>query len=130
MIKKLRTNFKDSRGDILDIFVNKPKDHCTLVTFNKGSVRGNHFHKKSIQYTFILSGKLIMYEVKVNKNGEKIGRIKKEIVSKNYLISHEKYVAHTFKALKKSAILAFVDGIRGGKNYENDTVRLNFKLFK
>ena len=61
MIKKLRSNFKDSRGDILDIFVNNPKDHCTLVTFNKGSIRGNHFHKKSIQYTFILSGKLIMY---------------------------------------------------------------------
>ena len=39
MQKKLKSNFKDKRGDIIDIFVNNPKDHCSIVTFNKNAVR-------------------------------------------------------------------------------------------
>ena len=48
MKKKLKNNFKDRRGAIIDIFTNQPKDHCTLVTFNKLAIRGNHFHKKAL----------------------------------------------------------------------------------
>ena len=128
MIKILKNNFKDKRGEILDIFTKNPKDHCTLVTFNKSAIRGNHFHKKSTQYTYILSGKLTMYEVKVNSKGDKIGKLSKKIVKKNTLITHKKFTAHTFIAQEKSSILAFSDGLRGGKNYEKDTFRLDNKL--
>ena len=55
-IKLLKKNFEDKRGKIIDVFVNSPKDHCTIVTFTKGAVRGNHFHKKSTQFSFLLSG--------------------------------------------------------------------------
>ena len=58
MKKKLKNNYKDKRGRIVGIFINQPKDHCTLVTFNKRAVRGNHFHKRSTQYAFVISGKL------------------------------------------------------------------------
>ena len=68
MKKKLKNNFKDKRGKIVDIFIKSPKDHCTLVTFNKNAIRGNHFHKKSIQYSFIISGKLILISSKVTKH--------------------------------------------------------------
>ena len=87
MQKKLKYNFKDKRGSIIDIFVNSPKDHCTLVTFNKNSVRGNHFHKKSTQYSFIISGKLKMITAKVDKKGKLVGKIKKRIISENTLIA-------------------------------------------
>ena len=46
-IKKLKINHKDSRGQIMDIFEKKKINHCTIVTFNKKSIRGNHYHKKS-----------------------------------------------------------------------------------
>tara|TARA_B100001250_G_C19447568_1_gene634534 strand:+ start:72 stop:461 length:390 start_codon:yes stop_codon:yes gene_type:complete len=128
MKKILKNNFKDKRGMILDIFVNKPKDHCTLVTFNKGAIRGNHYHKKSTQYSFVLSGKLIMFSVKVNNNGNITKKIKKEILLKNSLITHKPFYAHAFKAITKSNLLAFADGKRGGKNYEKDTFRLKSKL--
>ena len=128
MKKKLKNNFKDKRGSIIDIFTNQPKDHCTLVTFNKLAVRGNHFHKKSTQYSFVISGRLKMLTVKVNKKGNLIGKIKKEVVSSNTLIEHKPYSAHAFKALKKSNLLAFANGKRGGKNYEKDTFRLKNKL--
>ena len=55
---------------------------------------------------------------------------KKKIVKKYDLIKHKPFVAHAFKALKKSDLLAFADGKRGGKNYEKDTFRLDIKLIK
>ncbi len=128
MIKKKIINHKDKRGYILDIFVNDPKDHCTIVTFNKNSIRGNHFHKKSKQYSFILDGKLTMYVSKVDKSGIIKNKVIKKIVKKNNLIVHKPFEAHAFKALTKSKILAFSDGLRGGKNYEKDTFRLVNKL--
>jgi len=128
MRKTLKNNFKDKRGRIVDIFVNEPKDHCTLVTFNKGAIRGNHYHKKSIQYSFVLSGKLIMLSARVNNNGHITKKIKKEILVKNSFIIHKPFHAHAFKAITKSNLLAFADGKRGGKNYEKDTFRLKTKL--
>jgi len=128
MKKILKNNFKDKRGKIIDIFVNNPKDHCTLVTFNKGAIRGNHFHKKSIQYSFVVSGKLFMISAKVNKNGNIIGKIKKEILRENSLVAHKPFYAHAFKAITKANLLAFVDGKRGGRDYEKDTFRLEIKL--
>ena len=127
MITK-KINQKDKRGFILDIFVGKPKDHCSLVSFKKNSVRGNHFHKKSIQYSFILEGKLLMITSRVNKNGKYLGRKNRKIVRKNDLITHKPFMAHAFKAKTNSKILAFADGLRGGKNYEKDTFRLKNKL--
>lgn len=128
MIKKKKINYKDKRGFILDIFVNSPKDHCTLVSFKKNSVRGNHFHKKSTQYSFILEGKLTMITCKVDRNGKFLGKKFKKIVKKNSLITHRPFVSHAFKAKKNSKILAFADGLRGGENYEKDTFRLKDKL--
>ena len=52
----------------------------------------------------------------------------KEIISKNMLIEHKPYQAHAFQALEKTELLAFVNGRRGGKNYEDDTFRLKDKL--
>ena len=48
--------------------------------------------------------------------------------SDNCLVLHKPFYAHAFKALKKSSMLAFVNGKRGGKKYELDTYRLEKKL--
>ena len=106
-MKKLKSNFKDKKRSYYRHFNNQPKDHCTLVTFNKSAVRGNHFHKKSTQYSYVISGKLKMLTAKVNKKGLLVGKVKKDIVSSNTLIEHKPYSAHAFKALKKSNLLAF-----------------------
>ena len=128
MIKKRKINQKDKRGYILDIFTNDPKDHFTVLSFNKKAIRGNHYHKKSIQYSFILEGKLLMYSAEVDNYGKIKNNLKKKIVKKNDLISHKPFEAHAFKAITKSLMLAFADGLRGGKNYEKDTFRLKEKL--
>lgn len=128
MNKYLKVNFEDKRGKIIDIFVSNPKDHCTIVTFNKGAVRGNHFHKKTCQYTFVIEGKLLLISQKVNSQGQLIGNQKKKIILENSLIVHKQNHAHAFKALRYSKILAFADGLRGGKNYSSDTYPLKVHL--
>jgi dTDP-4-dehydrorhamnose 3,5-epimerase-like enzyme len=127
-IKLLKKNFEDKRGKIIDIFVNLPKDHCSIITFNKGAVRGNHYHKKSCQFSFLLSGELDFYFGKVDKKNGKLKKLKKRTIKKNTLITHEPYEAHAFRSKKNSVMIAFSCGVRGGKNYEKDTFRLKTKL--
>ena len=127
-IKLLKKSFEDKRGKIIDIFVNLPKDHCSIITFNKGAVRGNHYHKKSCQFSFLLSGELDFYFGKVDKKNGKLKKLKKRTIKKNTLITHEPYEAHAFRSKKNSVMIAFSCGVRGGKNYEKDTFRLKNKL--
>ena len=47
-----------------------------------------------------------------------LGKKVKKIVKKNDLKTHKPFIAHAFKAKIKSKMLAFADGMRGGKNYE------------
>ena len=127
-IKLLKQSFEDKRGKIIDVFVNSPKEHCLIVTFTKDAVRGNHFHKKSTQFSFVLSGELDFYFAKVDKKNGKLKKVKKRTVKKNTFITHEPYEAHAFKSKKRSVLVAFSCGIRGGIRYEKDTFRLKDKL--
>ena len=77
-----------------------------------------------------MSGHLTFAYVKINKKNNTYGQIKKIIVGPGVLITHPPFHAHAFKSKKKSIILAFADGVRGGNNYEKDTFRLEKKLLK
>ena len=127
-IKLLKKSFVDKRGLIIDVYVNAPKEHCLIVTFEKGAVRGNHYHKKSTQFSFLLSGELDFYYAKIDKKNGKVKKIQKKIIKKNTFITHKPYEAHAFKSKKKSILVAFSCGIRGGNKYEKDTYRLEKKL--
>ena len=129
-IKKIKTFSSDDRGEIMDIFTHEPKDHCTIVTFSKNAVRGNHFHKKSIQSAYVLQGKFKIYNVMIKEdlkyNREQIEEI--ETIKGDY-ITHEKFEAHTYKCTSETgSLLVFTKGVRGGKYYEDDTFRLEEKL--
>lgn len=129
-IKILNPDFTDERGKITDIFVNSPKDHCCIITNNPGSIRANHYHKVSTQFTYVVEGELKFAKVKVNKDGifDKT-HIEITILKPGSLITHTPYEAHAFQSIGKSTILAFACGIRGGNDYENDVFRLKISLF-
>ena len=74
-IKNLKIAVEDDRGIILDVFKSSPKDHCALITFKKDSQRANHYHKRSIQYTFVVSGDLLLRTAKVDEDGKFISEI-------------------------------------------------------
>lgn len=119
-MKKIKTkiNFKDNRGIIMDLLEKKNINAITLITQNKGKVRGNHYHKKTIQWNYLLKGKILIVAV---KNGKKSKII---LNKKGDLVETTKKEFHAIKALKNAEYLVFTQGPRGGKEYENDTFRL------
>ena len=129
-VKKIEIFTSDDRGEIIDIFTHEPKDHCTIVTFRKNAVRGNHFHKVSVQSAYVLEGNFEIHNVMIDKDlnfdPKKIEIVK---TSKGDYITHEKFEAHTYKCISETgSLMVFTKGVRGGKFYEDDTYRLKKKL--
>ena len=121
---KIKVNHKDKRGIIIDLLEKKNINAITYITQKKGKIRGNHLHKKTIQWNYLLKGKLKLVTKKKNSRKKKI------ILSKGDLVKTFKNEAHAIQALKNSEFLVFTQGPRGGKEYENDTFRLKKSLIK
>jgi len=120
--EKIKISFQDKRGKIIDILQKKQIEYVTLITSKKGAVRGNHYHKKSIQYNFILKGKMKLFTR--DNNGVK----KTQLLKKGDLACNPEKEEHALLALEDSEFLVFTRGPRGGENYEKDTFRLKDKL--
>lgn len=106
----------DERGTIEDLKVGKDWS-VTYISFKKGAVRGNHYHKKTIQTDLILSGKLVCF----SNSGDRV-------IKEGDVISHRKYEPHAYVALEDSEIVSMCKGVRIGENYEEDTFRLTTPL--
>jgi quercetin dioxygenase-like cupin family protein len=114
--------FRDERGEIIDILEKIEIEYVSLISSKKGAIRGNHYHKNSLQYIYVLKGKIKI----VAQHGKK----KKEIyiAKKGDLVYNLPKEKHAMLALEDSKFLVFTRGPRGGKNYEKDTFRLKRKL--
>ena len=121
---KRKINFSDNRGFIIDLLEKKNINAITFITQKKGKIRGNHFHKKTIQWNYLIKGKL---ELLTRKNKQKIIRT---LMKEGELVETSKNESHAIKALKNSEFLVFTQGPRGGKEYENDTFRLKNPILK
>ena len=53
--------FKDKRGLIADVIYNTKINHIAYITTKKNCIRGNHYHKRTVQYTFVLDGRIRYY---------------------------------------------------------------------
>jgi len=125
-MKKIKTkiNFCDHRGVIIDLIEKKKINAITYITQKKGKIRGNHFHKKTIQWNYLLSGKIKIITKIKNKP------IKRIVLKKGDLVVTKIKESHAILAIKNSEYLVFTQGPRGGKEYENDTFRLSKPLIK
>ena len=121
---KRKINFRDNRGFIIDLLEKKNINAITFINQKKGKIRGNHFHKKTIQWNYLIKGKL---ELLTRKNKQKIIRT---LMKEGDLVETSKNESHAIKALKNSEFLVFTQGPRGGKEYENDTFRLKNPIIK
>lgn len=121
---KTKPNFTDKRGEIRDILTHCSVDAITYITCETGAVRGNHYHKKTEQYDFVLEGKIKCV------TRDRDGLIKRKTLVPGDLVYHPPFEAHAFEALEKSAFLSMTKGPRNGKDYESDTIRLDKPLIK
>ena len=118
---KIKINFKDHRGIISDIIEKENINAITLLTIKKGKIRGNHYHKKTYQWNYIISGKM---KLVTKKNG-----IKKSItLTKDDVAVTIPLEQHALVGVTNCKILVFTRGPRGGKEYESDTYRLKSPL--
>jgi dTDP-4-dehydrorhamnose 3,5-epimerase-like enzyme len=120
---KAKINYKDKRGVISDLIEKEKISSITYISFYKNKIRANHYHKKTIQWNYVISGK-VLFVSKINN------KIKKIVGKKNDLIKIEAREHHAIKSLKYSEILVFTKGPRGGKEFESDTYRLKDNLIK
>lgn len=110
--------FTDKRGSIFD-FVEDKVGHIGMVTFNKGAERGNHYHKKSVQYSYILEGKLILTTSDIKGNGKK-----ETLLMPGMLSTIPPKTVHTYKAITKARMIDITTMSRTDNGYEKDTIRI------
>ena len=113
-----RINHKDSRGLIRDILINEPIEHVTYIFTKKNVVRGNHYHKKTVQYVFVLEGKIEYHFV--SPSGHK-GKI---VLKPGDLVKTPANEKHAMRTIKDTKMVVLTSGVRGGGDYEKDTYRL------
>ncbi len=112
----MKKTFTDSRGSIRDLLVTDEYS-ITRITFTKDAVRGNHVHNQTTQHDFVLGG-----ELTVSLNG------KEHAIKRGAMISIPKDMPHAYKAIEPSEIISICFGVRKGKDYEKDTIRLDKPL--
>lgn len=103
--------FEDDRGLIQDIL--GPISSVTRITTVKGAVRGNHVHKKTTQWTLVLTGRLLM------AHGDS-----RLVAEPGELVVELPGIPHAWKAIEDTDCLVFTRGPRSGDQYESDTHRL------
>lgn len=119
--------FTDKRGTITDILVHEPIESVVFIKSNKGAIRGNHYHKQTFQWTYILSGKVKV--ASYMPDGPKTPTIEQTVCAGD-LVMHIPNERHAFLTLEDSEWVVLTRGPRGGKDYESDTFRLDIPLLK
>ena len=51
---RIKINHKDERGLIVDLLEKKNINAITYITQKQVKIRGNHFHKKTTQWNYLL----------------------------------------------------------------------------
>ncbi len=114
--------FKDDRGEIIDILTQESVQYVTLIRSAKGATRGNHYHNKTVQYVYVLEGKIKL----LSQMPE--GPVVPVVLEPGNLAVNVPTERHSMIALEDTVFLVFTRGIRGGTDYEKDTYRLEEPL--
>jgi oxalate decarboxylase/phosphoglucose isomerase-like protein (cupin superfamily) len=114
-------SFQDERGTIHDIFYAANMNHACIITNQPGAIRGNHYHKFTTQYTYILSGTLTYYS-KIVGDDEPAQAF--TAVPGDMIISEPYEIHAMMSGAAGCAFIAFAEGPRGGEDYETDTYRV------
>ena len=108
---------EDGRGVIQDLLVT-PLDAVTEIRTRKGAIRGNHVHRATTQWTYVVSGLL---RVVTQRNG---GPLRDRVYGPGDMACEHPGVTHAWEALEDNEVLVFTKGPRSGTAYESDTERL------
>lgn len=111
---------KDLRGRIVDVFYNDNIKHVSIVDSKKGALRGDHYHKKTVQHMLITKGSLEYWFKDLHSKKP----AKYVVLKEGDLVTTPKEEVHALKMLERNQFVVFTSGLRGGKDYESDTYRV------
>lgn len=123
-VKHLKPEFIDERGAITRI-INEPEYKVRAIlriTQKKGTIRGNHYHKKDYHWVYCSSGKFRYYEKSMKVKNGKTASV---ILKPGDLVLSKPHIAHAMEALEDTVFWAITTEKRQQKSYEADTVRLD-----
>lgn len=123
-IIELTPAFSDSRGDIIDLIADDTINAVTLISFNKGAVRANHYHKETVQWNYVLSGEILL--VTQMPGGP---RVESVLRKGDFAVTIENE-RHALLGLTDAKLLVLTKGPRAGIQYEADTFRLQDPLIQ
>ncbi len=119
IIHNIKVAHKDDRGSISDILQQVTVDCVTLITIKKDAIRGNHYHKDSIQYSYVLSGEVSAYTQIPNE------KVEKAVLKAGDMLESPVMEIHSLHGINdNSVLLILTKGPRGGGQYEEDTFRV------
>lgn len=121
-VRHIERSYEDARGSIADILEDEIIEHVTLITTAAGAVRGNHYHRETHQWVYIVAGAL---QYLTRDEG---GRLEQGTVRAGDMLYTGPMDAHAMTALEDTTMLVMTRGPRGGREYESDTFRLESPL--
>jgi|SRR3989338_4184757 len=110
----------DTRGKIVDIFFNVNIKHVAIVDTIAGSRRGDHYHAKSTQHMIMIKGSMEYWFKPLNSEEAPQCVVMKE----GDIVTTRPYEIHTLRYREAGTFIVFSEGVRGGSNYEKDTIRV------
>jgi oxalate decarboxylase/phosphoglucose isomerase-like protein (cupin superfamily) len=121
-VRHITAAFEDARGSIADILEDELIEHVSILTTVRGSVRGNHYHRETYQWVYIVSGKL-RYVTHTDGGPALAG-----VVRAGDVLMTGPMESHAMEALEDTTMVVMTRGPRGGREYESDTFRLKSPL--
>ena len=118
-IKRPEIAHEDERGRIIDVMEALEFNYATVITSRKGVTRGNHYHRKTTQWVYLLRGRMLAHSRMPNATQERA------VLEQGDLLKNPPFEQHALTALEDSEFLVLTAGLRGGKDYEKDTYRLD-----
>ena len=114
--------FNDNRGTIADVFYNHALNHVAIITSEPNVIRGNHYHKETTQHMLMTKGSL-EYWYKDFGSDEPA---KMYVAKVGDLVSTKPFEIHGLRICSEgNEFIVFSEGLRGGKDYESDTYRVD-----
>jgi len=118
----LKPAHTDARGSITDLISDDQINAVTLITFKKGAVRANHYHERTIQWNYVISGE-ILFATQIPGTQ----RMERKLKAGDFAVTRENE-RHALKGMTDAEVLILTRGPRAGTQYENDTFRLEEPL--
>lgn len=120
---KTKPEFQDERGFITRLIDTDkyPLRAVLYITSKKGTVRGNHLHKKDAHFVYCLSGKFRYSEKDLSKKKSKKQSV---ILKPGDIVLSRPGIAHSMEFLEDTIFLAFTTEKREQDKYEADIQRV------